>query len=259
MRQKKLFASLLLGSAILAGALSFLSGATKRGANREQYDQLEIKNETSSLKVASVSRELSGDEVLLTLSLMNVSDKSVVAYTLLKQNTTMLTTNGATTGWILGPGATDRVPLVLPVSDKKLTIRAAVFDDGSGEGNPQEVSGLLAYQIGVKAQYEHAIPILRKLQNSIRQDERFSSMKTLLDLPDKQDEILPDKRDDINVSMSKLEGAKHAKQFLLEQLKLSNESLRDLREPSHSQIDETFKTLEKAMARLAASTKGRGL
>lgn len=251
MKLRRVYITLLLGAVILGGTLSFLTGATKRGAGQQETDRFEIKNETSSLKLASLSREPFGDEILVNLTLVNASGKAVVAYSLLKQDTTSVTTDGATTGWILAPQASDQVRVLLPASDSKLTIRAVIFGDGSGEGNPRRIRELLDYQMGVRSQYERALPILRRLQNTTHSADRLARVNDLLNLPDKTAEL--------QASIDKLEGAKHAKQFILGQLNLSAESSRVLKEPSASKVNDAVETLEKAMTRLAASTKGQGL
>jgi len=74
MELRRVYITLLLGALILGGTLSFLTGATKHGAGKQETDRLEIKNETSSLKPASLSREPFGDQILVILTLVNASE-----------------------------------------------------------------------------------------------------------------------------------------------------------------------------------------
>jgi hypothetical protein len=235
---------LILGCAlILATTFTLLTaGSNRSSAPASQGNgQLKITNETSSIQLLVVSQEDMGDQVLITLQVINAGSKPLVAYTLMKQDRTMLTTNGATTGWMLDPRATDTVRLMMPKTDRRLTIRAAVFDDSSGEGNSQTVKEILDYRIGVKAQFDRAIPLLRALQNGV-QAARLASVRDILNLPDRVEGVNP--------SVSKSEGARHAKQFILGKLDLSNETSHSLHEPNRSRLDETVKSLEKAMTRL---------
>jgi hypothetical protein len=241
---KALCIALILACAIIVTAtFSLLSARAtrRRNAKPQENAQLQIKNETTSIQVFSMTRENSGDQVLVTLQLINVGSKRVMAYTILKQNTTMLTTNGATTGWTLGPGEIDIVHLLIPNTDKSLTIHAAVFEDAASEGNPRIVRELLDYRIGVKTQFQQAIPMLRRLQSDI-QAARLATVRDLVNLPNRAD--------DLDSSVAKSEGMKHAKQFILNQLDLTADTSHGVREPNRSKLDETVRTLEKATSRL---------
>jgi hypothetical protein len=222
--------------------LLVLAGRHWSGARLQEDTQLQVKNETSSLQVLSSSMEKSGAQNLVKLHVINVSNKAIVAYTILKQDQTMLTTNGATTGWVLAPSESDTVRVLLPVSDKTLTIFAALFEDGSGEGDFGIVKELGDYRTGVKAQFQRAIPILRQLESAVQSRQAASLRNELLNLPERHEGA--------NSSVSKSEGAKHAKQDMLNYLKLHEDSPHDLGESSRLRVRETLKKLEKAVNKL---------
>ncbi|HKP38251.1 MAG TPA: hypothetical protein VJT71_15435 [Pyrinomonadaceae bacterium] len=235
---------LILGTAIIVVAtFSMFTARSGRwpGSIPQENSQLRVTNETTSLQPLSVTQENMGDEILVTLQLINAGGKPLVAYQLLKQNTTMLTTDGATTGWALNPGTTDTVRLMIPNTDKRLMITAVIFDDGSGEGNSQSVKDLLDYRLGVKAQFDRAIPFLRRLLSNV-QATRATSVRELLNLPDRFEGA--------NLSVAKSEGAKHAKQLILGRLNIPTNSSSALHEPDPSRVEETIKMLEKALTKL---------
>jgi hypothetical protein len=222
--------------------LVVVAGPWSRARPQEQSG-LEIKNQTAALQLLSKSEERSGQQYIVKLDLMNTSNKGIVAYTLLKQDQTMLTTNGATIGWVLAPRETDIVRLAIPSADKILTVFAVLFDDGSGEGDSEIIRQLRDYRIGVRAQFLRASPMLRELQNGHQTPaQRARNKSELLNLPERHD--------DMNPSVSKSEGAKHAKQFILNQLGLSD-GIDRLEDPRRIRVDETLEKLEKAMSKLA--------
>ena len=226
--------------ALIIGACIFLTSLVLTtiwsGSAKFQENSLEVKNETSSLQIVSVSKEVSGeDKLLVRLTVLNTSNQDLVAHTILKQDLTMLTTNGATTGWSVGPGQQDTIPLVIKDTDKTLTLSAALFRDGSSEGDLTLLQELKDYQDGVKAQFNRAIPIFRGRLNARSSAGGFNSLRTeLLNLPERfegQDR-----------SISKSEGMADARQYILG--RLSANSI------SHGDVTETLSKLEKANARL---------
>jgi hypothetical protein len=175
-----------------------------------------------ALQIISTTTEQFGERTLLHVTVSNVSDKGVVEYAFVRKDGSMMSTSGATTGWILAPGERDAITVPMsPNEGEVATLFAALFDDGTGEGDPQEVTSMRDYRAGVARQFERATAIIRQKKN-VRANAQAVAV---LDELDKQLSELPEEPVSEAVSPRMAFGIGDAKQFVL-QNKPSRERLK---------------------------------
>jgi hypothetical protein len=220
---------------------------------RTSNTQPQIENKTQSLQVISTTNEagLSKDIRILKITVMNVSNRNVVDYAFVKNDGSTVTTSGATTGWVLAPGQTDTA--VIPVESAeqaRATLFAALLEDGTGEGDIQEVRRMKDYRSGVAKQFLRAVPLLRQTKRTLTSDRALADLDNLharlLALPEEP------AGGDVPVGMAS--GVQHAKQFILRQVKASKDKFKTSRnvQPQvvEASIDEILAHVEKTLAKM---------
>jgi hypothetical protein len=177
-----------------------------------------VENRTTSLRINAVTPSFLIGRTVLAMSVQNISDKPIVEYTLVKQDGSSLSTSGATTGWELAPGAQDIVNVsILGSNSQKVVLSALLFEDGSGEGDPDEIAYFRHYRDGVRDQYTRALRIIQWLNNGrTNAAEMFRELSSILS-------SLPD--DAETKALGVAAGMRAAKQFILGQLASSRKSL----------------------------------
>jgi hypothetical protein len=175
-----------------------------------------VKSSVEALTASLVETENTGVNRLHKIQVTNVSDKGIVAYAFLKKDGSTLTTDGATTGWVLAPNDSDAVTLTTgPSEELDVTLFASLSEDGTGQGDFREVSRMKDYRVGIARQFERAIPLLRAVRagsGSAAADRAVTELRSKL-------VALPEETPGESVSPGMSSGIHHAKQFMLHQLR----------------------------------------
>lgn len=171
---------------------------------RESSDLPRIENKTRSLKVESVAEadKMQADPQLkvrrFTVTVRNEYDKAVVAYSFRQFDSSVrkgdrhgTETNGVTIGWALLPNETDVTRFFAPPEgDVLLVLSAVLLQDGTGDGDPEDLARLTNYRVGVKRQFQQLVPLLRQAikEDSVAgRDRNFKSLKDkVAELPDEK-------------------------------------------------------------------------
>lgn len=167
---------------LLIAATATASIAVWATRARQHTDTFRAENKTRSLALESVTEvgDLPAENGQrfrrLTVTVRNKHDKPIVAYrfrqedsSLAEGDTAGIETNGATIGWSLPPNARDVTHVTAPSDDNAALILAAVlFEDGTGEGDADDLAALRNYRAGVKQAYERIVPLLRRAANPER-------------------------------------------------------------------------------------------
>ena len=203
-------------------------------------DATGIENNIQSLVVVPAITDANETRSLLKLKVTNVSKMNVTAYAFLKKDGSTLTTDGATTGWALAPGGTDVVTLSADTGEGAApSLHAVLFEDGTGEGDLNEVSRMRDYRIGIAKQFERAIPLLNKVNSA----PESVDAEALLDELQNELAALPEEAVAQNVSPGMASGIQHAKQFVLSQIKQSKEKIQRSNSPHRVVKDDVSRVL----------------
>jgi hypothetical protein len=138
-------------------------------------DRVRVENKTSSLAVVSVEdMGAVGAEPQkmsrFVVTVRNNSGKPVMAYSVRvedgsteKDSISAVERGGLTDDWSLPPNGTD-VVRVSAASEGKvvLTLYAVMFEDGTGDGDRNDLRRLHEVRAGVKLAYQRLVPILRR-------------------------------------------------------------------------------------------------
>lgn len=206
---------------IIATAIS--SQATRE---KQTGTIVRVENKLHVLQIVSI-REINlgnGMNHVFNLEVMNTSDKAVVSYVLLNKNGSSVTSTGATTGWSLAPGETNIETVSVNGNEYPPILFAALLEDGTGDGDPQEVSRMRDYRAGVEKQFQRAIPILQGAKNA----PESAQASAVLDELQSRLSALPEEAVGPNVSLGMASGIQAAKEFIISiQLKSLKNKLKD--------------------------------
>lgn len=243
-----------LAACFVAFAAVSLWGTTRGQHSRYgQNDAARVENKTQSLQVLSISvADIAGPGTpTLKITMLNISNKGIVDYVFLKKDGSTTTTSGATTGWWLAPGETDTFTMPVGPDEEVLTLSAVLSEDGTGEGNPQEVSEMKEYRAGVGKQFARLVPLLQRAKNA----PQSARARVVLEDLKKQVSALPDESVGPNIPRGMSSGLRHAKQFVLTQLKSSENELKGADDAAALQVvqtdvDKVLRQVEKALSKL---------
>jgi len=150
-------------------------------------------------------------------------------------------------GWQLAPGETDVVTVSPGEGD--LTLAAALFEDGTGQGEPDYLTRMRDYRAGIEQQFKRAIPILRQAT-----DASADSASTVLEAILSRLSGLPEPPVGGDVSPDKAAGFYHAKQFIQRQVQTSADGLQESKSARLEEVRSSISTvqaqIEKALASL---------
>lgn len=191
---------------------------------------------------------------VLKLSVKNISDKRVVGYVLVKKDGSTITSSGATTGWVLGPGETDILTVSVNWNEEIPRLFAALLEDGTGDGDRQEAVRLRDYRSGIEKQFQRAVPLLREAKNAPASGQASAVLNNLrarlAALQEKEAET---------ASPGMASGLRHAKEFIIRQLdqaamKLKDNSALELR-IVQSDMEQVLTRVEAALKQLHLRTR----
>lgn len=149
--------SLLLASAFTPVCLAMFAGGA--GPSRPQSptrSDLKIINKTTTLDVISVHRTVYN---LLVIQIKNVSTKDLNGYALAVNNS-RITIDISSGDRVIAPGQTDDLQIPNDFSTPDLTILAAMFADGSIEGDRVIAAELREWRAGLKKELTRALSVL---------------------------------------------------------------------------------------------------
>lgn len=162
-------------------------------------DRIRIENKTRSLLVESVKESIKSNRV--EVSFRNNYEKPIAAYRVRvteefngKTDESAVERGGLIVGWVLRPNEikVEEFP-VNPKSKTNLTIAAVIFEDGTGDGEINELTILQEVRVGVRMGFQKIFPIL---QDAMKTKESFSSDSAIQSLEKKikqlNDEDVPD-------------------------------------------------------------------
>lgn len=206
MKNSRLVIGICLTVLVVAGVL----GTQSQQAYRHAPEMGTVNNQTQALQVSSFTDTGgAGAKHTFEVSVVNVSDKTIVEYTFFKKDGSAVTTSGATTGWGLAPTETDVIKVELN-PEESLTLAALLFADGTGQGDAQEVARMKDYRKGVEEQYQRAVPILNQAKGAPSSAEA----KNVSDALRQQLSSLPVPSVSESISPGKAAGLHDAKQFI---------------------------------------------
>lgn len=215
-------------------------------------NRLRIENKTRSLNVESVTDlgEVHGRS-RFAVTVRNGYDKPIVAYSIrVEDNSTDKDTisaserGGLVDDWSLQPNATDAAH-VFAASEGEvvLTIFAVLFEDGTGDGDNNDLTRLQEVRAGIKLAYQRIAPILRRAAS---QNRTVISEAAIQSLKNEVASI-----SDREVPMNLRRGFDQAKDYIDSELKNLKDNLHS--EPgikSGAEIDKKAKEIEKVLAKL---------
>jgi uncharacterized protein (UPF0147 family) len=240
---------------MLLVALSLAAVVIVWATNRQKNintDRFRMENKTRSLAVESVenSREVQGRSQF-AVTVRNGYDKPIVAYSIRvedgstdKDTISAVERGGLVDDWSLPPNATD-IAHVSASSEGNivLTIFAVMFEDGTGDGDTDDLMRLQEVRAGVKLAYQRIAPILRRAANetnAVGSDEATQSLEgEVASINDKE------------VPMNLRRGFAQAKAYIGSELKELKDKVRS--KPSlkyGEEVNKKAKELEKALAKL---------
>jgi hypothetical protein len=158
----------------LSSAAVVITWATNKQNNNT--DGLRLENKTRSLTVESVKNvgESQGRS-RFAVTVRNGYDKPIVAYSIRvedsstgKDTISAVERGGLVDDWSLLPNATD-IAHVSASSEGNvvLTIFAVMFEDGTGDGDMDDLTRLQEVRAGIKLAYQRIAPILHRTANQM--------------------------------------------------------------------------------------------
>ncbi|HYP28206.1 MAG TPA: hypothetical protein VE262_15935 [Blastocatellia bacterium] len=127
--------------------------------------EVEIKNETESLQVVS---KASVKDRFINLSLKNSSDKPITAFVVAfgRNKVTEEFIHDESKFVLPGNTCTKTYPLSPGTPTPEFRIRAVVFDDGTGEGNVNDVRAITETRLGQAMQYRRFLTALKEIEDA---------------------------------------------------------------------------------------------
>lgn len=224
---------------------------------RNHTDRLRIENKTRSLIVESVKdlgairavaqKEVSRFEVVVR----NGYDKPIVAYSIRvedsstgKDTISAVERGGLVDDWALEPNGTDAAHVsTASEGEVVLTLFAVMFEDGTGDGDTDDLTRLQETRAGVKMAYEQIAPVLRR---AISDNKFVMSDAAIQSLEDEVATIT-----DRDVPQNLTRGFAQAKSYIGLELSDLKEKLRAKPNLEHrAEINKRLEKIEKALAKL---------
>jgi archaellum component FlaG (FlaF/FlaG flagellin family) len=219
---------------VVAIALRSTKITNPQASHKERAVQAsDVVNETEAFQVVSLSSEITRPEMGQThyvLTLKNVSSKKITAYVIEQPSGVIQTADSIETGDGISPGSVGRVDIYDTPSPanvaqpNKITIKLAIFEDGSSEGDFAHRKRIMNMRLGTKLQYERINKILQealKLQQS--EFSKSGTNKTgwlelvITDISNLPDQTSPEQNIEVR------SGSHYAKESTLNHLKALNE------------------------------------
>jgi len=148
------FVLLCLRALIIAGTSSSQSSRTK--------SDIKIVNKTTTLEVLSVKPT---DHNTQVVSLKNISSKALNGYAGVVGNS-RITVDISSGDRVIAPGQTDELEIPIDPSHPNITILAAMFADGSIEGDEAVVAELTEWRLSLKKQLSRSLSVLDAILES---------------------------------------------------------------------------------------------
>ncbi len=156
--------SLLLASAFVPLSVGLLVGGIEP-TRRQSLTKSEIKiiNKTKTLEVSAVHPK---EPNMIVIQLKNISSKNLNGYEVDVHGKVRVTTDISAGDWAIPAGATHDIEFPAEYASYEIWILAAMFTDGSIEGDPEAVNILKERRLGLKTQLLRALPLLEAVMNS---------------------------------------------------------------------------------------------
>jgi hypothetical protein len=166
-------------------AVSWTSrGASSTGGNLQVQKRIrkdliaatELKTATrvAGLEVTRLEKQL--EEGHISVWLRNVSGKAITGYEVaIGIGTVQVDLLTADEPHLLPPGGVtrDKYGIQAELETRGVTVLAAIFEDGTTDGEPNAVQDINQYRLGVKIQSDHSVKLLRTL--AALSDSEFAS------------------------------------------------------------------------------------
>lgn len=150
--------SFLLASAFAPVCLGvFMGGGGPSIPQSPTKSDVKIINKTTSLEITSI--EIT-DDGRLHLLLKNNSSKNLNGFEVWVRDQARITTDTSIGDWAISPGATHDMEFPPDYVRSEITILAAMFADGSIEGDPATVIELKQWRLGLKRSLTSALLVL---------------------------------------------------------------------------------------------------
>jgi len=228
-------------------------------------DDVRVDNKTKSLIVESLMEIRKQDKQTdltnrtdyrtFEVKLKNSSEKPIVYFSLLTRDASANRNSGrssiergaATDEWSLLPNEVDVNRFsAAPEGEVVLTIAAVLFDDGTEEGEPDELLRLRDMRAGMKQAYQQIVPILKRNSNQNQAVDSNSAIQSL----EKEIASISDE----NVPMNQKGGFRQAKNFFITEIKdlktqTNNKSSSDSSFVYSSKVAKQLARIERTIAR----------
>lgn len=165
-------------SMLLLGVLAGIGLGLSRNHTRPvQTLEPKITSKASALRIVGITRTSLGNHSVLVVKLQNISDKDIKAYTV-ASGKAWVTKHYFFEEQSIAPNAIENqlIPLSSDASQdpkltfengKELTIAAAFFADGTGQGDPVFVARFTDQHAGMRDQANRILPCLQGLSSSL--------------------------------------------------------------------------------------------
>ena len=215
-------------------------------------DRLSIENKTRSLTVESVTDlgEARGRS-RFGVTVRNGYDKPITAYRFrvvdnltAKDTINAVERGGLVDDWSFQPQATD-VAYVSASSagEVVLTVAAVLFEDGTGDGDTNDLTRLQEIRAGIKLAYQRIVPILRRAAGENRAVVSEAVIQSL------ENEVVS--LSERGVPMNLRRGFDQAKDYVGSELKELKKNLRSESNLKYgAEIDKKAKAIEEALSKL---------
>ena len=238
-------AGLLLVTLSLAAAVFVWAGS------RQNNHVVRLENKTRSLIAESV-QDLgeSQGKSRFAVTVRNGYDKPIAAYTIRvedsstgKDEISAVESSGLVDDWTLAPNSTDTAR-VYASSDGNvvLTVYAVMFEDGTGDGDKDDLTRLQEVRAGVKLAYQRIAPILRRAASEHKGGAPAKAAQSL----DAEVTAISDE----GVPMNSKRGFAQARDYVRSELKQLKDKLTSEPDTYGQEVEKKAKAIEKALARL---------
>jgi hypothetical protein len=119
-------------------------------------------NKTTTLDVVLVTK----DEKFLIVRLKNISSKDLNGYVIAITNQSRITTDMSPGNRVVPPDETEDMQIPRDASPMEIVVLAAMFADGSIEGEPVTVEETRQWRMGLKEELSRSLPVLDSMLKS---------------------------------------------------------------------------------------------